>query len=82
MDRITWTIDRHRTMRGSVGGLELFTISPTTIRSGPKYFLRTRLEFYTVDVDMHGDDPDALKDSAERLLVAYVSALGAAFPDA
>ncbi len=82
MNRITWTTDRYYTMRGTVGELDLFTIDMTTIRSGPQYFLRTRLEFEVAGMDMHGDDPEALKDAAERLLAAYVAALGAAFPDA
>ncbi|MDH2424793.1 hypothetical protein [Sphaerisporangium sp. TRM90804] len=82
MNRITWTKDRHNTRRGCVGKLELFTIDPSTTRSGPKYFLRSRMEFLTVDIDMSGDDDEVLKDNAERLLVAYVNALGAVFPEA
>ncbi|TMR11727.1 hypothetical protein ETD86_34730 [Nonomuraea turkmeniaca] len=82
MDRITWTDKGYATLEGSVNKLALFTINMSTIRSGPQYFLDAKIPFRSVDIEMAGDDDEALKESAERLLVAYVAALGAAFPNA
>jgi hypothetical protein len=82
MARIVWTDKRHGTVEGTVNKLALFTINLSTIRSGPQFLLDCRIPFRTADIDTTGDDCDALKENAERLLVAYVNALGAVFPDA
>lgn len=79
MARITWKTGKYDGANGTVGKLSLFSISWKTRREDPKYTLRTTLQGFAGQ-QWQDDDPKVLEARAERVLVAFVTELGAAFP--
>jgi hypothetical protein len=68
---IKWATGRYASIRGKVGNMELFTISPATDRSGD-YLLDTKLPLHVrAPFDTEGD----AKAGAERLLADFVAQL-------
>ncbi len=81
MNRIVWTADEHGVWVGVVGEMKLFTIIQSDSPHLPKFWLNSKIDFRIPNMRMGGDTFDVVKDTAERLVAAYVAALGAVFPD-
>lgn len=76
--RITWTRSRYGTLRGTVGGIEIASISQSTRRGDNTQHLRTDLPGYVSEKT--AEDEDAAQDLAETILAEFVAKLGAEFP--
>jgi hypothetical protein len=79
MKRITWDETRYGTRHGTIHRRPLFTISRTTRRDDPApWKLVTTLPFRLALRDFNTtDDAEAF---AERVLTAFVGAIGAQWP--
>lgn len=82
-ERITWERSEgigQSGWTGTVGGRRLFAIQQSVTR-GVGWQLRTMLPFGLVPEKATGEDSDAIKAYAERVLVRFVKSLGASFGD-
>lgn len=82
-ERITWERSEgigQSGWTGTVGGRRLFSIQQSVTR-GVGWQLRTTLPFGLVPEKAAGQDSDAIKVYAERVLVRFVASLGAVFAD-
>jgi hypothetical protein len=80
MARITWKDGQYSSTYGYVGKLRLFSLAYRTRRDDPTYTLRSDLQGFTSQ-EWKDNDAKTLKARAERVLEAFVSELGAVFPD-
>lgn len=78
--RITWNRSRYGTLRGTVGGIEIASISQSTRRGDNTQHLRTELPGYTSE--RAAEDAEAAQALAETILAEFVAKLGAEFPGA
>lgn len=77
-ERITWITSRYGSLRGQVGGIEMFSLDSSTTRGDNSWHLRA--DFGSVRHDRRVESTDEGKGLAEQMLVEFVTAIGAAFP--
>lgn len=79
-ERIAWQEATYAGWRGTVDGVPMFSISWGTKRDDPKPW-KVRSDLPGFKRDLAAETPEGAKALCERMLVRFVTRVGAAFPE-